>query len=81
MGSRRYQGNMVGKADRDNITVGRQTRWYLKKPYAVLSVPARTARDTSLLLQTGPCSHSIGEDAVNGDNHTVRLYICESEQH
>ena len=27
------------------------------------------------------CSRSIGEDAVHSDNHTVRLDICESEQH
>ena len=49
MGSRRYQGNLFGKADSDNITVGRQTRWYLKKPYAVLDVPARPARDVTVL--------------------------------
>ena len=36
---------MCRKADSDDITVGRQTRFYLKKPYAVLDVPARTARD------------------------------------
>ena len=47
--SRRSQGTMCGKADRDDSTVGRQTRFYLKKPYAVLDVPARPARAVTVL--------------------------------
>jgi hypothetical protein len=43
-GSKRYPGTMCGKADRDDSTSGRQTRCYWNKPYAVLEVPARTAR-------------------------------------
>jgi hypothetical protein len=50
--SRRSQGTMCGKADSDDIPVGRQTRVQLKKPYAVLEVPARTARAVPVLDRT-----------------------------
>jgi hypothetical protein len=48
-GSRRYQGKIFGKEDSDDITVGRQTRVYLKKQYVVLYVTTRTERDVTVL--------------------------------
>jgi hypothetical protein len=48
-GSRRYQGKFFGKEDSDDITVGRQTRVYLKKQYVVLYVTTRTERDVTVL--------------------------------
>jgi hypothetical protein len=48
-GSRRYQGKFFGKEDSDDITVGPQTRVYLKKQYVVLYVPTRTERDVTVL--------------------------------
>src|SRR5262249_33670232 len=72
-GSRRDQEERFGKADSDDITVGRPIPWYLNNHGPPPS--------TSLRRQTAPCSCSIGEDAMNRDNHTVRLSLCESEQH
>ena len=48
-GSRRYPRTMCGKEDSDDSTGGRQPRCYLRNPYAVLKVPARPARDVTVL--------------------------------
>ena len=48
-GSRRYQGKIFGKEDSDDITVGRQTRLYMKKQYVVLYVTTRTDREVTVL--------------------------------
>ena len=48
-GSRRYQGKIFGKEDSDDITVGRQTRLYMKKQHVVLYVTEHADREVAVL--------------------------------
>ena len=48
-GSRRYQRKIFGKGDSDDITVGRQTRLYMKKQHVVLYVTEHADREVAVL--------------------------------